>query len=97
MNKLNPLHTTEWVCAQVLNTGCYPDAERMTGRTTARALEWLALAIKSPHQPIKVTDHHDTYQSHCRMAELVRDMARTLGLQHIQVCLRTHTVTFTRK
>ena len=94
---INPLHSTEFLIAQMLNTGCYPEVERCTGRTTVLALRIIADAISNPHVEQTVRDHHPTTFSHQSLVKKVHDMTQALGLQHFKCNPSRLTVTFTNR
>lgn len=94
--KLHPLHTPEWLNTHVVQTGCYPDISRHTGRTTAHCLEVLTQAIRNPLQHVRFQDHHPTEEASVYMANMIRDMADKLGLEHIHVDRRKFSVVFMR-
>lgn len=79
--RLHPLHTAEWLHMQVISSGRYPDTERMTGRTTLLALQFIAEALSKPHEVIEVRDHHPTTNSHTMLVKLIHDMTTKLGLK----------------
>lgn len=81
--------------AQVLGTGCYPDMERRTGRTTAIALSTIAEAIRSPGVPVPIKDHHPSANQHLAMQ--IHEYISVLKLQHLHVRPRQLTLTFERK
>lgn len=95
--RIHPLHSTEFLIAQMLSTGCYPEAERCTGRTTALALEYIVKAIRNPHEAIHVRDHYNTTMSHASLVKLVHDMTLKLGLEHFKCNPSSLTVTFTNR
>lgn len=82
MQRLNPLHTPEWLHNMVLCTGCYADPDRMTGRSTALALELVAKAIKNPHTWVEVVDHHPTLAAANDLRYRMQRIVQLLELQH---------------
>lgn len=91
---LHPLHTPDWICDTIRATGQYPDAERKTGRTTIRALELIATAMKNPHCWLLITDHHPCGGAHKNMRTMVEQMVCGMGLQHFnfrdrEICFGT--------
>lgn len=83
MNKLNPLHTPEWLDRMVKYTGCYADPSRATGRSTAIGLRTLATAIENPHQWIEIVDHHHTRMAAEELRRRMQDMVGLLHLKHL--------------
>lgn len=94
--KLHPLHTPEWLNCQVVNTGCYPDISRHTGRTTAHCLDVLSKAIRCPGETVRFQDHHPTTEANMHMANKLQDMIGVLGLQHMHINRREFSVVFMR-
>lgn len=84
MKKINPLHTLDMVMRHMLSTGEYFPQERCTGRSTALALEFVAKAIRNPHEWVVITDHHDSAPSNNLLASTCRDIIAALGLRHFQ-------------
>lgn len=93
--RLHPLHSAEWLSQIMLDTGCYPDTERCTGRTTILALSYIVKALQSPHEVIEVRDHHPTTHCHAMLVKLIHDMAGRLGLQGMLCNPSRLTVQFT--
>lgn len=92
--RLHPLHTPDWICDTIRATGQYPDAERKTGRTTIRALELIATAMKNPHCWLLITDHHPNECAHKNLRKMAEEMVRSMGLQHFhwrdrEICFGT--------
>lgn len=79
---INPLHTAEYIGNQIIASGSY-DPTRMTGRSTAQAFTYLAMAINNPGVPVQVLDHHGTNQAHNNLMNLIFDIASSFGLRHI--------------
>ena len=94
--KLHPLHTPAWLNEQVVGTGCYPDISRCTGRTTSAALAVISRAIEAPGQAIRFQDHQPTEQASRYMADMIRDMIKVLGLEHMHVDSQKFSVLFAR-
>ncbi|CAI3971344.1 hypothetical protein VAC51_00021 [Variovorax phage VAC_51] len=79
--KLHPMHSADFLSRQVLMTGCYPDTERCTGRTTVLALEFIAKAMSNPHVVVHVRDHHGTTFAHQRLVKVIHAITQRLGLE----------------
>lgn len=91
--RINPLHSIDLLVQQMVQTGCYPDPERCTGRSTALALQHIAEAIRNPYTWINTVDHlpQQTLFLQERMADECRSMIQRLGLQYFvfrkgQIC-----------
>lgn len=91
---IHPLHSIDFLADMMRNTGCYPDVERCTGRTTILALKFLTEALSNPYKPVEVRDHYPTRASHSRLTYEIACMAHRLGLQHIYANEQACTVTF---
>lgn len=79
-SKRHPLHTDEVVeSLKRLDGGYKANDLRMTGRTTARALQAIAKAIQAPRSDIPLRDHSDD----AALAKTVNDIAIKLGMKHI--------------
>lgn len=76
---LHPMHTIQFVMNTLKSSGMYPGA-RCTGRSTAIAFRVLADMIDKPRTPITVRDHHDTTDSHNRLAHQVVGLFNQLNL-----------------
>ena len=81
MKRLHPRHSAEWLSYQAQNTGCYPDTERDTGRTTALALTAIRDALATPHTRIALRDHRETPAADLALAGVVRRMLHCLALE----------------
>lgn len=93
---MNPLHTPQFVAEMVLNSGLYFDATRRTGRSTAKALRLLSVAIENPNKSVSIIDHFDTPSAHRELLHTMRAMCERLGLEHMQFNTAALTVTFKR-
>ena len=85
MKRINPLHTIEFLVDQMRSSGCYPDIERCTGRTTAIALRTIASALERPHEVVHFRDHHDTVAASRDLAHMIVGMVAAIGLKHLHV------------
>jgi hypothetical protein len=85
MDKLHPLHTVTRLAQEMASTGCYPDHNQRTGRTTVLALKAITSALANPGMAVQLHDHVPTRESNKLLAELVRDFVGRLGLQHVHV------------
>lgn len=94
--KLHPLHTPEFLHQQTLETGCYADTTRCTGRTTAIALRAIAEAIDNPHKSIHYRDHHLTNAADMHLGMRIEDICKALRLEHMQIRPKQGTLTFER-
>lgn len=92
--RLHPLHSVEFITSMIQNTGCYPDVDRCTGRSTILALEFIVMALKAPYQVVVVKDHLDTTMSHQRLCADIHDMANKLGLKKLFVNSAQHRICF---
>lgn len=85
---LNPLHTPEWIQNQINLRGRF-ELDRMTGRTTAKALRLIADAIENPYQHVTLSDHHvegvPPYQLDTNIMHRVRTLCDTLELKHMHI------------
>lgn len=86
---INPLHTTEYINQQIIHTGYY-DPSRMTGDTTAKALETLAHAIRNPHSRINIPDL-STAEARC-LVHRIKDIIQALNLRNIHIKQTQNTV-----
>lgn len=80
--RLHPLHNVDFLAAVMRNTGCYPDTERCTGRTTWQALAYLSMAMQHPHKWVHPLDHHGSVESTRCLVRVAQDMVHKLGLKH---------------
>lgn len=58
---------------------------RGTGRSTAQAFDYLALAMRNPHQWHKVEDHSRCHFQSAILCARLQDYIRSLGLDHFIV------------
>lgn len=91
---MHPLHTPEWARNYYHSAG-HVDAERMRGRSTARALRYLADAIENPGLEVICQDHfirdipygrnkgQPTSQLNSYVARTALDIANKLGLKNV--------------
>lgn len=88
MSKLHPLHEPEALLQGMLASREYPDMVRGTGRSTALALKYIAEAIETPYQPVRLRDHQhehsDTYRCRAWFAEYVVSTAQRLQLAYLK-------------
>lgn len=70
------------------------DELRGTGRSTALALHYLALAIRDPGHPVTVKDHHDTRASDGHLLSRMTGLAMMMGLQFLVFDSTRLTVTY---
>lgn len=82
--KLQPLHEPKWVAEYILSNGEYPGA-RMTGQSTAQALNFIASAIRNPGVGIVIVDHHGTTLANIALGIMIDDMIAMLNLKHMRV------------
>lgn len=68
----------------VLSSGEYP-GDRMTGRSTAQALRFIANAIDNPNVPQKIEDHYGNRLADVGLGGTVCGMIEKLGLKHLHV------------
>lgn len=68
---------------------------RRTGISTRFALQTLVDALTTPGKPIKVRDHYGTKEANRLLMQTVADMAKRLGLEHLEFNRTELTVTFT--
>lgn len=80
--KLNPLHKPDWIARMVEATGLY-DPSRMTGRSTADALELLARAIRNPNVPQFAQDHTGLSRMSEEVLNTALRIAHQTGLEHL--------------
>jgi hypothetical protein len=85
LKRLHPLHSVDYIKAMVEHTGCYPDQDRRTGRTTVLALEYITLALKQPYQVITVRDHYPSVMCHQSLCTIIHDLACRMGLEKLYV------------
>lgn len=92
MIRLHPLHDADGLYQHMLICGAYPDKERGTGRSTAKALEFIAAAISAPRSPVLLVDHSHpkahTYRCKAWFASLVSDYIERMQLRHIKCTSR---------
>ena len=84
-SKLHPLHTPEMLIEWIANTGNYPKQNRRTGRTTAIALETIAIAITRPRLITQGRDHGGGSGEALKLA--IEQIINRLGLRHLTVSL----------
>lgn len=60
------------------------DNSRGTGKSTARALELIATAIKNPGTYVGVLDHYGTTKSDQILFRRVQELVKKLELEHFQ-------------
>ena len=89
---INPLHTTEYINNQINCIGFY-DPTRMTGDTTATALELLSRAIRNPYT--KVESKTSTQADALCLALNLKETVKALNLRKINVILSTRRVLVT--
>lgn len=94
-SRVHPLHTPEFICMCVADTGWYPGS-RYTGRSTAQALHYIAKAIEHPFESIAIVDHHGTRLADEHLVMQARSLAAKMGLQHLYFDKHKRTVTFGR-
>lgn len=82
---LHPLHTPEFVCAQIQQTGEYFDEQRQTGRTTAAALALIAKCIRTPRNPLSIRDHAGIPAADVNMRSVVRIVVQKLQLKEFYI------------
>lgn len=80
--RLHPLHSVEFLASMIAHTGCYPDPERCTGRTTILALQFIVWALQNPHKWGYPSDHHGTAAATVALNRTIREMVEKLGLKH---------------
>lgn len=83
---MHPLHTPEFVCQSIQQTGNYFDSKRKTGRTTADALGAISAAIRNPRTEIALHDHTGTPLGRSLLAEvIIPRMVRQLELAEMYI------------
>lgn len=92
--RLHPLHNPDLLAQHMHATGEYFPVERHTGRTTALALETLAKAIRTPHEWVRITDHHPSLPADEHLMRMMQDMVHALGLQNMQFSAHQPAVCF---
>lgn len=79
MRKLHPLHDVGWLTRVMQTTGCYPDPDRATGRTTAQAHRLIAEAMSRPGVAVNTVDHHGSTAANEHLCRLTNDLVNQLG------------------
>lgn len=82
---LHPLHTPEFVCAQIQQTGEYFDKRRKTGRTTSDALKLLSNCINNPYSPMVIKDHSGTSAGDKLMRSVLHNLIRYMKLKEFYI------------
>lgn len=89
---INPLHTTEYINNQINCNGFY-DPTRMTGDTTATALDILSRAIRNPYT--KIESKTSTQSDALCLALNLKETVKALKLQKINIILSNRRVLVT--